>query len=274
MKFIIYIILIAAISFADELKTLTDKGISALKKGDGEKALEYFNEAVEKYPASNEAKFNKGLLLAATGDVKQSDEILSQIKFDKNEKNINALNLRAKIAETVGDFSMANEQQPNISQAKTAYQKARSFYAEALDLNPKNKKQKDYFQLRIENLSKKIRELPENQDEQNENEQNKDDKNDKKKDNKDEQNKDNKENNDDKDEQNKDEQNEQQQNEQNKEDENEEQKQNEQNEQEQQKEQNEEKMKDAVRLLEHYADDAKELNKPPLQKEIPTEKDW
>jgi hypothetical protein len=33
-------------------------------------------------------------------------------------------------------------------------------------------------------------------------------------------------------------------------------------------------MKDAVRLLEHYADDAKELNKPPLQKEIPTEKDW
>jgi Ca-activated chloride channel family protein len=247
MKYFVLILLIFTAGFCDELKSLNDKGISAYKKGNFDKALQYFNEAAQKYPESSEAKFNKGLALGASGNVKEAEAILSGVKFDNTDKNAEVLYSRARIAEAVGDVAVSNEQQPNIAEAKKAYKTARSLYAQSLDL----KKQKKTIN-NIEILSQKIKRLPES-DEQNQDENQ--DKNDKDENNKDKD--ENQNNNEQKDEQ--------------KENDNEEQEQNRQEQQEQ-----DEKIEDAVRLLEHYADDAKELNRPPMQKAVSSEngKDW
>lgn len=246
MKIVVFIVFLFTFSFCDELRDLTNKGISAFKKNDYEKALEYFNEAVQKYPMNNEARFNKGLALGASGNAKEAEAILSNVRFDKIDKNAEVLYTRARIAEAVGDALAGNEQQPNFTQAKKAYQTARTLYAQSLDL----KKDKKAIN-NIEILAQKIKRIPEQEEQSQDNQDNKD--------NEDKQNE-----SDDKKEQNQ----EQEQNEQNEEQEQE------QNQQEQ--EQDEEKIQDAMRLLEHYADDAKELNKPPLQKAVPSAngKDW
>jgi tetratricopeptide (TPR) repeat protein len=269
MKFIVFVLFVFSFSFGDELRDLTSKGISAFKKNDYEKALEYFNEAAQKYPTSSEAKFNKGLTLGASGNAKEAEALLSSVKFDKDDKNAEVFYARARIAEAVGDALASNQQQPNFAQAKKAYQTARSLYAQSLDL----KKDKRTIN-NIELLSQKIKKLPEQEEQNQDNQENKDDNKDKQDKQDNQENKDNQDKNDNQDEkdgeQNEQEQNEQEQNEQN--EQNEEDKQQEQN----QEEQNEEKVQDAMRLLEHYADDAKELNKPPLQKAVPPAngKDW
>ena len=254
MKITVFILIIFMFSFGDELRNLTNRGTSAFKKGDYEKALEYFNEAAQKYPTNNEARFNKGLALSAVGNAQEAEATLSGVRFDKDDKNAKVLYTRARIAEAVGDNMAGNEQQPNFAQAKKSYKKALSLYAQSLDLKKDKKTAGNMI-----NLIKKVKELPE----QEEQEQDKQD------------NKDNKDKNNDKNKQQDDEQNEQEQDKKQEQEQNE-QNQEEQQEKEQQQAQDEEKNQDAMRLLEYYADDAKELNKPPVQKVVPavSGKDW
>lgn len=269
LKTLVLLLLFITISFGDELRSLTGKGISAYKKGDFATALQYFNEAAEKYPMDAKARFNKGIALGATGNAKEAETMLSSVKFENDEQNAEVLYSRARIAEAAGDAAVQNEQQPNIGEAKKAYQAARALYAQALDLQ-KDKKARKRTINNIEILTQKIKNLPEEQEQENEqNDENKDDsKNDE-----------NKDNQQDKNNENQDENNENEENEQNKDEnqqENQENNEDEQEQQEQQQREQDEQIEDAIRLLEHYADDAKELNKPPLQKAVPAEngKDW
>ena len=253
MKFFALILLLFNVSFSDELRSLTNRGISAYKKGNFEKALEFFGSALEKYPLSNEARFNKGLALGATGNAKEAEAMLSSVRFDRADRNAEVLFARARIAEAVGDAALSNQEQPNISEARKAYQAARSLYAQSLDLKRDRKTVNN-----IEILSQKIKHLPE-EDPNEQNEQNQDGQDDN--DNQDKQ--DNQDNNDDR--QNQDEKNDgdnqdNQQNEKNEEDE---------QQREQRQREEDERIEDAIRLLEHYADDARELNRPPVQKAIP-----
>jgi cobalamin biosynthesis protein CobT len=261
MKYITLIFLLFAFSFADELRSLTNKGISAFKKGDFITALEHFSTAVEKFPMSNEARFNKGLALGASGSAKEAETMLSSVRFNNDKQNAEVLFSRARILEAVGDAAIQNEQ-PNIGEAKKAYEKSRSLYAQSLDLIT-DKKARQRTVNNIEILTQKIKNLPEqdpNQDRENKDENN--DNQDKNDENKNEQDKKDGEEN--KEEQNQDEN--QENNEQNEEE----------KEQEQQRQEQDEQIEDAIRLLEHYSDDAKELNKPPVQKAVPAVdgKDW
>jgi Ca-activated chloride channel family protein len=258
-------------TFADELRTLTNRGTSALRRGNVEQALEHFSAAVANNPASNEARFNKALALSYMGNIEEVEAILSELNFENSEQNIQTLNLRAKISEAVGDLLAQNEAQPDFAKARTAYQNARAFYSQALDLNPKRQNHRNYIKARIENLSNKIRDLPENEqdenqdgdgennqdknDEQNENDQNQDG------DNQNEQNQNEDKNNDD-------EQNEEDRNRQNEEER--------EREREQQQREMEERIEDATRMIELFADDASELKKPPTQvaQPAPGGKEW
>jgi cobalamin biosynthesis protein CobT len=261
---------------------LTNKGTKAYKKGDFEAAAQIFTAALEKYPNSQEARFNKGIAMGAKGDALGAETTLSRVKFDGNDRkadnlNANVLYSRARIAEGLGDAAMANQQQPNIAEAKKSYEQARKLYADALDLQW-NKKEIQKIVNNTEILSQKIKNLPPEQEQDKQN-------NDENKDNQ-EQNKDENKENEDKQEQEKQE-NEQnqdnsqdstQQNQQDSTQQEQNQDENEQSEQEQQQEQEQkdEEMRDAIMMLEHYADDAKELNRPPRQKAVPAQngKDW
>lgn len=261
MKYGILILFLAAFSFGDELRTLTNRGISAFKKGEFATALEHFTAAVEKFPASNEARFNKGLALGATGNVKEANAMLSSVRFDNDARNAEALFARARIFEAVGDAALMNEQQPNPGEARKSYNQARSLYAQALDLQSDRRARQRTIN-NIEILSQKIRHLPEEDpNEQNEqgddnqkNDENQDKQNDKNDDNQDGENDDNQQNNDEN------RQNNEQNNEQNEED---------QRKREQEQREQDERIEDAIRLLEHFADDARELNRPPAQKAVP-----
>jgi len=252
-------ILLLAISttlFADELRRHTNRGTAALRRGDTQAALEHFTAALESSPTSNEAKFNRALALAATGNTEEAETVLADINFEKNEQNIMVLNLRAKISEMVGDLFAQNDAQPDFAKARTAYEKARALYSQSLDLNPRTANHQTYIKARIENLSNKIRNLPEdeqnengdgeNNDQNNENEQNGDG------DNQSGQNQDN--NN----------ENEESEEERNRQDEEERRR-----ERERQEREAEERSQDAVRLIELFSDDASELKRPPAQTAAP-----
>lgn len=272
LKILVLLFLFFTISFADELRSLTNKGIAAFKKENYAAALEYFSAAVEKFPMSNEARFNKGLALGASGNAKDAETMLSSVKFDKPEQNAEVLYSRARIIEAVGDAAATNEQQPNVGEAKKAYQQARALYAQALDLRTDKKARKRTIN-NIEILSQKIKNLPEEEQKQDENQNENNDENkdnqDKKEEQKQDENKDNQQEQDKEDDENKEDEQKQDEEQQNNEQEENEQ-------QEQQQSEQEEQIEDAIRLLEHYADDAKELNKPPVQKAIPANngKDW
>ncbi|MCL2845114.1 MAG: hypothetical protein FWE23_06650 [Chitinivibrionia bacterium] len=241
----------SAMTFADELRTLTNRGTSALRRGNVERALEHFSAAVERNPESNEAKFNKALALSYMGKIEETEAILSELNFENSEQNIQVLNLRAKISEAIGDLFAQNEAQPDFNKARTAYQNARAFYSQALDLEPRRQNHRNYIKARIENLSNKIRELPEN--EQDENQDGDGDDNQDQNDENENQDGDNQnEQNNDENEQNNDEQNRQ----------NEEERE---REREQQQREMEERIEDANRLIELFADDASELKRPPQQ---------
>jgi len=263
LKTFAFIFLIFAVSFSDELRNLTNRGISAYRKGDFATALEIFTLAAEKFPQSNEARFNRGLALGATGNAADAERLLSTVNFENDAQNAEVLFSRARIAEAVGDAAISNEQMPDISKARNSYKTARSLYAQALDLQTDRRARRRTIN-NIEILSQKIRHLPEedpNQDEQGDGDDNQD--NDENQDNQDGENQQNQNEQDGDDngdnEQNNDNEN-QPQNEQNEED---------QRRREQEQREQEEKIDDAIRILEHFSDDARELNRPPVQNAVP-----
>ena len=240
MKVWLFILFLTVFSFSDELRSLTNRGTRAYKKGDFVTALEYFSQAAQKYPDDLSARFNLGLALGASGNVKEADGILAGLRFDDDGKNASILYTRARVREAIGDAILFSEDsEPDFAQARNAYMSAMDFYAKSLDLKRERKTINN-----IEILAQKIKNLPEQEppEESDESQESQD--------------------NEDENEDNGDGEGEPQDSPQPP--------------QPEPDEPDEQDVLEALRLIEHYADDAEELNRPPKQKaEPPTDgRDW
>ena len=277
---------------ADELWSHTQKGKRALQKEEYEKAYDHFSDAVASEPTNQEAQYNKALALTYLQRGDEAETILSGLSFEDSTKESDKFYTQALIAEAQGDGAA---QQKDYGNARKAYQNSLQKYAQSMITDPQNSDARN----NIEILGYKIGQLPpeQEQDKKDQQDQN-DDKNkeDKKDQNKEEKKDDKNEDQNDQENKDKDKKDEEKSDEEQEKQDQEEKKDSSDNQQEEPQEedkqekpeekqpqqspeeqaQEEQERQNALQQIMQYADDAKELNKPPKKKVVPVAngKEW
>ncbi len=261
--------------YADETYSKNKKANRLFDQGKYEEALALYEEALLASPEEKKLAVNKGSAQFRLNDFSGAEESYSSaLTLEDKKARADALYNIGNVYNVQGDQLASSGNQ----QAMDKYKAARESYIKALDLRSNDRDAKWNLQITQEKI-KQLEQQQKNQDNKDQSKNNQDKNNQ-------QNNKDNK-NDNDKNEQ-KDQQNQNNnQDQQNKKDE--QQKQEQQNKQDQDKNQQQQQpqpdkpekepaKEEALRLLRQYADDDKELNKPPKQIQAAPgnkpEKDW
>ena len=298
------LLVLPVVSNADALWSYTKEGKKALKNEEYEKAYDIFSDALALDPENSAAQYNKALALTHLGRGDEAQKILQELTFEDPIRQSEVAYTQANILEQVGDAAL---QKQDGATAKKAYHGALQKNAESFSLNPKN----GDARYNLETIAQKIAQLPPEEENKDKQDQDKnDDKNDDNKDKKQDQNKDQNKDKQDPNDQNKSDEKQdqdkkddpQENQDQQDQDKNEEEDQQNKEDQDQQDEQEQEQKKgdeekeddaapqeqsaeeqraeqeqqNALQQIMQYADDAKDLNKPPTQKVRPVSngKEW
>ena len=263
---VIMMLLIALSTFADKTHDKNKKANKLYEKGKYAEALSLYEEALVEDPDEKKLSMNKGSAQFRLDDFNSAEESY------KNALTVGDTKARADLHYNMGNvYNMQGDQmlQTGNQQAMEKFKAARDSYIKSLDLRPHDKDAKwnlQLTQMKIKELEKQQQQQQDNKDQnkQDQNKQNQDQKQDKK------------------DQQQQDKQD-QQKKEQEKKDQQQQQKPEDQQQEQKpkpkpQKSEEDMKKEEAMRLLQQYADDDKELNKP--QKKMRAlmgkkpEKDW
>lgn len=263
----IIITLLALSAFADATYNKNKKANKLYEKGKYAEALSLYEEALVENPNEKKLSMNKGSAHYRLDDFTSAEESY------KNALTVDDTKTRADLHYNMGNiYNMQGDQmlQTGNQQAMEKFKAARDSYIKSLDLRPNDKDAKwnlQLTQMKIKELEKQQQQQQDNKDQnkQDQNKQNQDQKQDKK------------------DQQQKDKQDQQKKEEEEKKKDQQQQKPEDQQQEQkpqpkpQKSEENMEK-EEAMRLLQQYADDDKDLNKP--QKKMRAlmgkkpEKDW
>lgn len=278
-KILIIIFVTTASIFADAVYTKNRKANRLYSNGKFQEAFKLYDEAATESPDNRKLKMNKGSALYKLNDFENAEKSYQSALAIEDKK------AKADLYYNIGNTYFKQGEaaaQSDPSQVQEKLKKARDSYINCLDINPDDRDAKWNLEI-VQHILKQL-ENQQNKQNQKDQKDNKDqqDKNDQQN----QQNKQQKNQQDKKGQDNKDQKNQQDQKDEN----NQQQQQDQQNKsQESDKDQNPEpqpsqtkeqemKKQEAERLLQQYADDAEDLNKPTkkmlLLQEKKSDKDW
>ena len=313
---VLLLCLVPSATFADELWSYTQRGKKALKNENYEEAYDIFSDGLAVDPDNPAAQYNKALALTHLGRGDEAMKILEGLTFEESKLQSEVAYTEANIYEQAGDAAVQKKDIATAKKAyQGALQKNAESYAlnpknsdarynletvgtklaqlpqddqkdqnkddqnkddknkddKNKDKQDKNKDQQNQDKNKNDDSDKNDNQKDQDKQEQ-QDDQNKDQNKDENKDNKDEdQNK-----NDQKDQQDKEDQDKDQQNSEDQEKENEQKEEQQPQGQSPEEQQAEQDMQNALQQIMQYADDAKDLNKPPTKKVRPVSngKEW